>query len=346
MNIVFVAALYYPHIGGVEKHIRELSRELSQDGHHVTVIVEKHDPSCSSHEECGPVEVVRLNRSSKRFIKTLYRYWQICGIFPKVLKADVLHFHDYSMLWAWLPFVLILRMLGKRFFITFHGWEGHCPPQDKVIRQRKIAERLSRGNICVGDYIEKWYGTKADIISYGGVATATRTGVEKEDMVLFVGRLAPDTGLVQYLAAWKMVSPEFPTFKLVICGDGSLKEWLVKYLGDERLISVTLEGFVEDVDSYLARSKVVFTSGYLGILEAFSYVNAVVAIYDNELKKDYLEMIPGSREMMWIAKDEVEIAACMREALAGSDKPQVAYRYARENDWNKVKKSYYELWAK
>ncbi|GFO56562.1 hypothetical protein GMSM_35690 [Geomonas sp. Red276] len=165
-------------------------------------------------------------------------------------------------------------------------------------------------------------------------------------MVLFVGRLAEDTGIRQYLSAWQSVSAEFPSYKLIICGDGVLKEWVTSFVAEHNL-NVELQGFVHDVDSYLARACVVFTSGYLGILEAFSYSNAVIALYDNPLKKDYLELMPGSEKMMWIAGDNEELQLCMREALAGgSSKPEVGKAFADEHDWSAVKRTYYRLWAK
>src|SRR6266576_1167024 len=40
MKIVFLCRLFYPHIGGVEKHVMEVSQRLIKKGHEVTVITE------------------------------------------------------------------------------------------------------------------------------------------------------------------------------------------------------------------------------------------------------------------------------------------------------------------
>jgi glycosyltransferase involved in cell wall biosynthesis len=45
MNIIFLSRLFYPHIGGVEKHVFEISRRLVQQGHSITIISEKTDDS-------------------------------------------------------------------------------------------------------------------------------------------------------------------------------------------------------------------------------------------------------------------------------------------------------------
>ena len=55
----------------------------------------------------------------------------------------------------------------KKVYTTFHGYEGNSIPTKKAILMHKISEKLSNGNICIGDFLEKWYGTKATYISYG-----------------------------------------------------------------------------------------------------------------------------------------------------------------------------------
>ena len=40
-NILFLTRSFYPNIGGVEKHVLELSKELIKRGYRITVITEK-----------------------------------------------------------------------------------------------------------------------------------------------------------------------------------------------------------------------------------------------------------------------------------------------------------------
>lgn len=40
MKILFFARLFYPHIGGVEKHLFEISTRLTAMGHEVTIVTE------------------------------------------------------------------------------------------------------------------------------------------------------------------------------------------------------------------------------------------------------------------------------------------------------------------
>ncbi len=173
MNIIFVAPNYYPHIGGVEKHIRELSYELIKDGHSIIIFVVKSEKLYKDYENDGVIKIIRFNRTSIKFINRFYLNLQLVKHVAKFKQADIIHFHDFGTMWILGLLVYpLLRYMHKKIFITFHGWEGDIPPKKSSIRKRKICEKLADANICVGHFIQKWYGTKADIVTYGGVHKA------------------------------------------------------------------------------------------------------------------------------------------------------------------------------
>ena len=101
------------------------------------------------------------------------------------------------------------------------------------------------------------------------------------------------------------------------------------------------------------------------MLTAFAYGKKVISVYDNDLKKDYLEMMPDSidikprrgdiskyqipntkhqRDMFWIAGSAEEILYAYDAAVNDKDKAAKAYKFALDNDWAKVKEEYYKLW--
>ena len=43
MTILFFCQTFYPHIGGVEKHVLEVSKLLVKKGHLVTVLTEQYE---------------------------------------------------------------------------------------------------------------------------------------------------------------------------------------------------------------------------------------------------------------------------------------------------------------
>ncbi|BCR04671.1 glycosyl transferase [Desulfuromonas versatilis] len=344
MKVLFVAQKYYPHIGGVEKHLRELSTGLLRDGHTVTIIVRKHKDSLKNFEKVAGVDVIRLKNSTKGVAGRFSNCLRVLMKLPAFVTADVVHFHDYSAMWSCAPIVLFLKLIWKRVFITFHGWEGVFPPKKNVIFKRKICEKIADGNICIGHYITKWYGTKPDYVIYGGVHQNTGP-TDQGNYAVYIGRLASDTGIFTYLKAWEKIAKENDNLSLIICGDGPLREELEGYACRNNLNNIEFKGFLVETEGVLRNAKIVLTSGYLGILEAFSMGKPVVSVFDNQLKKDYLEMIPHSREMMWIAQDSDEVADCINALLLGQSKTRPALSFAQENSWERVKSSYCDLWG-
>jgi glycosyltransferase involved in cell wall biosynthesis len=345
MRVLFVAPNYYPHIGGVEKHIRELSSELMKDGHQVTVLTVKSDPSYKDQEVMDNVAVFRLRRSANPFLNKLLIRLRVLRKLGLYLKSDVIHFHDFATFLS-LGLILfpLLKLFGKKVYLTFHGWEGIFPPEKKTIILRKVCEFLTDGNICIGHFIEKWYGTKANIVSYGGTKSVAESHHEDHKYILFLGRLSPDTGILAYLDAWKTIQQIYPDFELVVCGDGELKETVVEKIRSEQLHNVSLKGSVQNPELYIKDASVVFVSGYLGILEAFSYTKSVVSYYDHPLKKDYLEMIPDSEEMMWVVGSVDEIRRSVNDSLKDNVKRYKGRDFSRKQTWHKVKEDYYRLW--
>ena len=346
MKILFIAPNYLPHIGGVEKHLDSLCKEMLKDGHEITILVQKFENSYDDYEKDGNIEIIRLNKSANKVLRRLNMLKYMIINIKNILKYDVIHFHDYATFWSYgLGVYPLLKLFGKKVFITFHGWEGDVPPRKSIVFKRRLIEKLTTANISVGHFISKWYGTKANIVSYGGVDKVNNLSQNKEDYILFVGRLAPDTGIFDYIKAWKIVS-QSTKLEFLICGDGNLRIEIEQYIQDNNIDRVVLKGFVSNVKNYIKDAKVIFTAGYLGILEAFSYQKNVIAIYDNKLKKDYLQMIPNNEKMMWVVDNKLEnIINVFNEAIADDNKKEIAYQYSLQNSWKTVKEDYYRLWG-
>ncbi len=158
MKMLFLSRLYFPHIGGVEKHVREVSKRLVARGHEVKIVTEKFDSSLKDLEAVDGIGVHRIPHGNK------WNIWREMKRNEHLLDwADIIHAHD---VYFWLiPYKLMHPF--KKTFVTFHGWEGKYPVPFKNKMVRKISEWAANGNICVGDYISKWYGTKADFVTYG-----------------------------------------------------------------------------------------------------------------------------------------------------------------------------------
>src|SRR5437879_3072713 len=91
VRIAQVSPWFSPHFGGVESHVRSLSRELARRGHEVTVVTSQHDRTLPAEETVDGFRVVRVR---PRFI------FMQTPITPRMrgslraLSADVVHAHS------------------------------------------------------------------------------------------------------------------------------------------------------------------------------------------------------------------------------------------------------------
>jgi len=322
----------YPENGGVEKHIQKVAQILSKK-YELSVITTLTNLELSEFELIwGNIKCYRMpSYTDNKFKK--FQIWKWLFIHRDILRgASVIHAHDVFF-WIF-PFVF-----GSKFkkYITFHGWETKFPIPRKNIIIRKISEKLADGNICIGDFITKWYGTKADIISYGGVDPA-RYPIKSSNTLLFSGRLDRDTGFDTCVEVYKHLKPRYH-WKLHVVGDGPNRKLAPK---DAKLF-----GFVKDPEKHVSTAKFVFTTGYLGILEAFAYKKLVISTYDNPLKKDYLLLHPMAKNMV-IGKDWEEIVKKLQTLSDSQIQGMIrtAYNWSRQQTWEKVARQHEQLWSK
>ncbi|MEK7498052.1 MAG: glycosyltransferase [Patescibacteria group bacterium] len=146
MRVLFLAQHKWPHVGGVERHVYEVSKRLEIKGHNVKVI---------SSED--------INYPKIKYLGLLYIWFWFFKNINLIRKSDIVHCHDV-FIW-YLPFRFLIP--NKKVFTTFHGWEGKYPIPWKNVLLKRLANKLSMGSFVVGRYIEKWYGIKGDIITYG-----------------------------------------------------------------------------------------------------------------------------------------------------------------------------------
>lgn len=333
MKIVHLARLFTPHIGGVETHVREISKESIQAGHEVIVITEQHDESLSATEIIDDLKIIRIpagGYNSK--LETWKALWQYHHVWQ---EADIIHVHD--VFWWMLPFILLIK---NKLFMTFHGWEGQYPVRWQAKAQRWLANTLAVKSIHVGEWIQEFYWDKPDAVMYGGV-NLPQLNFKKpiqSSKIVFLGRLSLDNDVHLYLKV-------LDTLKLknkkpvVWLGDGEMRTECEKY--------GQVMGFVKKPELYLQAADIVFASSYLSILEAQALGKVVVAMYSIPLKKRYLETFPGVSSMI-IGTDPQKVSSAIKELQRNKRKQielsQSASRFAKSQTWKKVAEVYESLW--
>jgi len=333
MKILFLSRKFYPDIGGVEKHVFEVSKRLAKKGHEITVIAEGID----KNQKVGSIEVYKINVGADDWFKK-FRIWvNLWKLRRLIIEADIVHCHD--VFFWYLPFRFLY--LYKPIYTTFHGYEGY-PVEKKEIFVRKVSEILSWRNICIGDFIKKWYGTNPDFVSYGGIESL-KLNVKKikvkKDSAIYIGRLDDDTGILTYIKTYEILRKKFPNFEFSTIGDGKNRE-LVKY-------KTKYLGIQKNPEKFIKKYNFVFTSGYLSILQAFSEKKLVFATYSNPLKKDYLKMSPFSRWII-LEKSPEKIAEKVEFFIKNVDKKRKIvdeeYEWSKTQTWDSVVKTYLKLW--
>ncbi len=338
MNILFFSRLFYPHVGGVEKHVMEIGQILIKKGHKVTVVTEQNPFGTKLRETINGIEVFRMPKLGNDKLKK-FKIWKWLWRNNKLIKnADIVHCHD--VFFWYLPFRFSLPF--QKVFTTFHGYEGY-PLKQKDILVRKISERLSNGNICIGDFIKKWYGTKPTYVSCGAVKIPDPKSpiLDKTnpESAVFMGRLDEQTGILTYFEVVKIIREKIPDFKLTVFGDGKFRRAVVR--------GVEFKGFVNNAQKEIHKYNFAFASRYLSILEAMAAKKLVFAVYDNPLKEDYLKMASFSKYII-ISNSPTKLVSKMYLYLDNPKKQdkmiEKAFTWVSKYTWEEMTNTYLRLW--
>ena len=201
----------------------------------------------------------------------------------------------------------------------------------------------------MGDFICRWYDTTCFAVSYGGADPVPEPPpLPPTPSALFVGRLAEDTSIMLYLDALVALRQDYGRrLSLTVVGDGPLRVPAERY-AEAQGLSVRFLGSVPQPGTLLGEAQLAFVSGYLAIWQAMAYRRLVFAVYDNELKRDYLLGFPEAKETMVIAGGPADLAAELNRHLAdpaaGNSMRERAARLAAEHTWDRVADLYLDMY--
>ena len=284
--------------GGVEIVVEELCTRMVAQGHNVTCYNRGgHHVSGSEYDskrlkEYKGIKLKTVPTIEKKGLAAVSSsfFAALCCAFG---KYDVVHIHaEGPAFFCWLP-----KLFHKRVIVTVHGidwqrekWKSgfgskfiHKGEKNAVKYADEIIV-LSKG---VQDYFEKIYGRKTVFIPNGVSNHIERKpqiiknkfGIDKDEYILFLGRLVPEKGIKYLIEAFKQVDTEK---KLVIAGgssDTSEFENEMKELAkeDKRII---FTGFVQGQEleelysnAYVYALPSDLEGMPLSLLEAMSYGN-------------------------------------------------------------------------
>jgi len=316
VRIAQVSPWFSPHFGGVESHVRSLSRELARRGHEVTVVTSQHDRTLSAEETVDGFRVVRVR---PRFI------FMQTPITPRMrgslraLSADVVHAHSPPPLASHYAGAVASER-GIPYVVTYHC-DVELPSAfgsvvESIYRRSLGADTLRNANQVIVT-TRTYAATSRAIWRYNpsvipnavdhrrfrpdvdGSAVRAKLRIPPEvPIVLLVGRIVPHKGVEHFVEAARYV----PDARFLVAGGGSSLDAMkrlalsmgvadrVRFLGrisDDRLPEV-----------YAACDVFVLPS--VSRLEAFGIV-ALEAMSTG--KPVIVADIPGVREMIEDGRD-------------------------------------------
>ncbi len=222
--------------GGIEVVVEEVSTRMVKLGYRVTCFNRK-----GHHVSGSEFDGRQLSEYKGVKLKTVWTLDKkglaaITSSLSAAIKAtfgkyDVIHFHaEGPCAMLWLP-----KLFGKRCIATIHGidwqrakWNGFARQYIKL--GEKVAAKYADEIIVLSENTKKYfkdtYGRDTVFIPNGVNRPTVRSprlikkkfGIDKDEYILFLGRLVPEKGIFNLIDAFKQIKTDK---KLVIAGGSS-----------------------------------------------------------------------------------------------------------------------------
>jgi glycosyltransferase involved in cell wall biosynthesis len=370
MKICAVTDDFYPNVGGMAQHVREIYEPMVKSGHDVRVINLRTDLLEEPIRRLGSLSVVQETVAKSRFSIRMRTYWRRLRelIEDEFRRApfDVLHWHDLRAG----PVVRGFRPHGARVLKVFtnhssgylrfrRNWFGkkyfqysmNCA--DVLIAPSQELFDLSRSDFRPGIryfYIPNGVDENRYFPAAKDPALLRELDLTSEDKVVFCPRrLAPKNGVYFLAEAMPAILRAFPKAVLLVAGGGypMEEEFRIRRLLDETgcTARVRLPGNVPNEKMpglYNLADVVVMPSLMeaisLSALEAMACAKPVVATNVGGLGE--LFSVPGRGIMVQPMNSEAIEEAVIRilgdpglgNSLGESGRREVLERYT----WNKI----------
>jgi phosphatidylinositol alpha-mannosyltransferase len=250
MKIGFVSFHSFANPGGVKSHILGLSREFEKRGIETKIIV----PRRKKGEKYGNNVIILgtsipLNIGGTQGDLCINFNPSSIGKVLKREKLDILHFHNFIVPSA----MQILEKSNTLNVVTFHANTEANPVMEKMIEiLGKTISRKVAGVIGVASFNLNLFK------DFKGIKKVIPNGIDLEEFnpsiprlekfkkdkinILFLGRIEERKGLIYLLEAYKNLQDGYDNLRLIIVGDGPLKEECENYAKENNLKEIYWEG--------------------------------------------------------------------------------------------------------
>ena len=379
MKICMVVPYFYPHTGGTEKYVKDLSIALTKAGHQVTVIstnlpAEKNAPA---EEMMSGFKVIRLPATN------MFSYLPVTKE-----KFDLKMLDEYDIVHVHVPSFGFLRAIAgnvkKPVVVTYHcdvtvseKYYGVAVPNFLIKGVEHSANIYARMLLKKADVVyntTKTYADTSPVLKHMknvrhipiGIfhdhidEMQNKLGLTAKDknlkQLLWLGRMAGNNGCDYMVKAMPQILAKHPDAKLVICGDGEEKAHinaLIDKLGVRKSIQMYgIIGFDELVRIFYSSLVYVFPSinrlEAFGIVQLESFVNYTPVIA-SDIPGPNAVMDVGTAGFLVPKQDPDAIAKKCIELL---DNPEKAIEMGKAGrtlvetkyDWGNIRKQVEELY--
>jgi glycosyltransferase involved in cell wall biosynthesis len=281
--LLFSRSLHKP--AGTEKMTTLLANHLDNSGHEVSILVLENfnKPFFKLNDNIRLFNISQYNvdELTKNYFKSLYIYSKRL----RVIRPELIIDFGISMSVLSLPLSKIYkcRVISWEHFNTFINWHTFSSKLG-----RWMAAKLSYKVVLLTEKdkcnFQLKYNSKNAICIQNPITIANDNNVNiNTGNVLAIGRLTEQKGFSYLLKAWKLVSEKSKDWKLIIVGEGELKQVLInqiEHLGLTEYVDI-LSPTIEIDKHYKNASIFVMSSLFEGLplvlLEAKSFGLPIVS---------------------------------------------------------------------
>jgi len=302
MKVLMLTDYFYPHVGGVEKVILELSMKLVNSGNEVRILT-LNTTNSKNVENFQGIQIIRIKAYDVTKITGLqssisFNFWLQAMKLINEFQPDIIHLHNRFFFTT-----LIGLFLSKRFsfptIVTLHlgsldflhGIKGYL-----VKKFEKFMIRLINNNATLITAVSKNVknnGIKLGINSKkcrvvpNGVDLSffkmNRSCSKKPRKIIFIGRLLKNKGPQILVKSASLVIKKIPDVQFFLVGDGPLRGNIENYCKKNNLTkNIKFLGKVEDIREIMKECDLYVRPSYLdgmplGVLEAMAAELPVIA---------------------------------------------------------------------
>ena len=302
------------HSGGMERVLANKANYLARQGYEVVVVTtdQQGQPPFFPLDErirCIDLGINYEENNGKSFVNKLFhypfKYYLQKKRLTAVLKQEkpditlsmfcndaefITHIHDGSK--------KILEIHFSKFKRLQYGRKGLWRWADlwRSRQDEKTVKCFDRFVVLTEEDKEYWGNLpNIRVIPNANTFVTEQVALLNAKKVIAIGRYTYQKGFERLIEAWRMISPQFPEWKLDIIGDGEERETLqclIYHYGLEKTITL-FKPMKEIAQAYCGASLLVLTSRYEGLpmvlLEAQTFGLPIVAFQCKCGPKDIVE---------------------------------------------------------